>query len=302
MIKKGIILAGGMGTRMSPLTKAVNKQLLPLYDKPLIFYPLSALMLAGIRDILIISSPSDIKNYEKLLSDGSQFGISLSYRVQNEPKGIAEAFLIGESFIENDSVSLILGDNVFYGQGFSEILKKVSEKGQGATIFGYQVKDPKRFGVVEFDESLKVLSIEEKPEKPKSRYAVTGIYFYDNQVIDYAKQIKPSKRGELEITDLNMIYLENGLLKSLHVKFSIFCFFFPKITPACKIFIFFQRFFPKIPPISRWGRFLVPRKCLCSPLVILFCSFQGDVIIQIPTDNFFFQFCTWDSEKNTSRH
>ncbi len=210
---KGIILAGGSGSRMFPITKGISKQLLPVYDKPMIYYSLSVLMLAGIRDILIISSPSDIKNYEKLLSDGSQFGISLSYRVQNEPKGIAEAFLIGESFIENDSVSLILGDNVFYGQGFSEILKKVSEKGQGATIFGYQVKDPERFGVVEFDESLKVLSIEEKPEKPKSDYAVTGLYFYDQDVVEIAKNIKPSERGELEITTINNEYLRINKLE-----------------------------------------------------------------------------------------
>lgn len=204
---KGIILAGGSGSRMFPITQGVSKQLLPVYDKPMIYYSLSVLMLAGIREILIISSPSDIRNYEKLLRDGSQFGINISYEVQKEPRGIAEAFLIGESFIDNDSVSLILGDNIFYGQGFSEILKRVSEKDHGATIFGYQVKDPERFGVVEFDENLKVHSIEEKPKKPKSDFAVTGLYFYDNNVVEIAKNIKPSDRNELEITSINNEYL-----------------------------------------------------------------------------------------------
>ena len=209
---KGIILAGGSGTRLYPLTMVTSKQLLPIYDKPMIYYPLSILMRAGIKDILIISTPHDTPRFKDLLKDGSQFGISLSYKIQNNPDGLAQAFIIGDEFIGKDSVAMILGDNIFYGQGFSEKLKKASSLTKGATIFGYYVDDPERFGIVEFDKSGKAVSIEEKPEKPKSNYCVTGLYFYDNDVVGFAKQLHPSKRGELEITDLNRIYLEKGLL------------------------------------------------------------------------------------------
>ena len=209
---KGIILAGGSGTRLYPVTKGISKQLLPVYDKPLIYYPLSVLMLAGIRDILIISTPEDTPRFNQVLGDGSDYGISLSYKVQEFPAGLAQAFIIGEKFIGNDKVSLILGDNIFYGQGFSDILKDVSKVDKGATIFGYKVKDPNRFGVVEFDKDNKILGIEEKPSVPKSNYAVTGLYFYDNQVVEMAKSLRPSTRGELEITDLNNLYLEQNEL------------------------------------------------------------------------------------------
>lgn len=209
---KGIILAGGSGTRLYPITKAISKQLVPVYDKPMIYYPLSTMMLAGIKDIMLISTPRDISRFEDLLGDGSQLGINIKYKVQENPNGLAEAFILGEDFIGEDSVCLILGDNIYYGSGLSQLVQRSAQKESGATVFGYQVHDPERFGVVEFDDDKHVMSLEEKPEHPASNYAVTGIYFYDNDVVNIAKTMEPSPRGELEITDVNRVYLERGKL------------------------------------------------------------------------------------------
>lgn len=210
---KGIILAGGSGTRLYPVTKAMSKQMVPIYDKPMIYYPMSVFMLAGIREILIISTPRDIVNFKELFKEGSELGLQIEYAIQEQPNGLAEAFIIGEDFIGDDSVAMILGDNIFYGQSFSEHLKEAASLERGAMVFGYYVQDPRSFGVVEFDENNKVISLEEKPEKPKSKYAVPGLYFYDNSVVKKAKELRPSARGELEITDLNRVYMEEGTLK-----------------------------------------------------------------------------------------